>query len=38
LAGLLTETGFHDVTCYGGLDGSSFDPAASNDLVAVARR
>jgi len=44
LSVLLAETGFHDVAFYGGLDGSAFpqdtvcDPAASEDLVAVARR
>lgn len=38
LVSLLTGSSFHDVTFYGGLDGSPFDPAASNDLVVVARR
>ncbi len=38
LAGLLTETGFHEAAFYGGLDGSDFDPARSDDLVVVARR
>jgi SAM-dependent methyltransferase len=38
LAGLLAATGFSDVAFYGGLDGSPFDPAASDDLVAVACR
>lgn len=38
LADLLTATGFPDVVFYGGLDGSPFDPAASDDLVAVAWR
>ncbi|MBU1748701.1 MAG: methyltransferase domain-containing protein [Chloroflexi bacterium] len=38
LAGLLAEAGFSDAAFYGGLDGSTWDPAASEDLVVVARR
>ena len=34
----LTVAGFERVEWYGGLDGSAFDPAASGNLVAVARR
>ena len=38
LAELLAATGFSDVAFYGGLDGSAFDPAASEDLVTVAQQ
>ncbi len=38
LADGLPAAGFVDVVWYGGLDGSGFDPTASSNLVAVARR
>ncbi len=35
---LLTESGFTDLRFYGMMDGSAFDPADSENLVAVARK
>ena len=36
LASALATAGFDPVSLYGGFDGSSFDPASSGDLIAVA--
>ena len=38
LADALAESGFAEVTFYGGYDGSAFDPVHSSDLIAVATR
>ncbi len=38
LAGALQVAGFHPVTFYGGYDGSPFDLARSDDLIALAIR
>lgn len=37
LAGALSQAGFSDVTAYGDLQGSPFDPQASGNLVLVGR-
>lgn len=34
----LAAAGFYQITLYGSYDGSPFEPAASGDLIAVARR
>lgn len=34
----LEKAGFEEVTLFGDMEGGSFDPVASNDLVIVARR
>jgi glycine/sarcosine N-methyltransferase len=36
LAGALLSTGFHAITCYGGMDASPFDPISSGNLVITA--
>jgi len=33
----LEQVGFHDVTLFGGMDASPFDPASSPDLIITAR-
>jgi SAM-dependent methyltransferase len=38
LVSTLASTGFNPVTLYGSYDGSPFEPAASDDLIAVAVR
>jgi glycine/sarcosine N-methyltransferase len=35
---VLAQTGFSEITLYGGCDGSAFEPAASGDLIAVGKR
>jgi SAM-dependent methyltransferase len=36
LAGALLSAGFQEVACYGGMDGSAFDPISSGNLVITA--
>jgi len=36
LAGALLAAGFQEITCYGGMDGSSFDPTTSGNLIITA--
>jgi hypothetical protein len=38
LSAALTRAGFGDITLYGSLAGTPFDPATSGNLVATARR
>jgi SAM-dependent methyltransferase len=38
LAGALLSANFHEITCYGGMDGSPFDPATSGNLVITAQK
>jgi SAM-dependent methyltransferase len=38
LAGALLTAGFQEITCYGGIDGSPFDPASSGNLIITAKR
>jgi len=33
LAGALLSAGFQQITSYGGMDGSSFDPISSGNLI-----
>jgi hypothetical protein len=35
---LLTAAGFTDIVCYGDMQGASFDPDRSPNLVVTARR
>ena len=38
LAGALLIAGFHEITCYGGMDGSPFAPDSSGNLVISAKK
>ncbi len=38
LAGALLSAGFQEITCYGGMDGSPFDPISSGNLVITASK
>jgi glycine/sarcosine N-methyltransferase len=38
LAGALLSAGFQEITCYGGMDASPFDPISSGNLIITANK